>query len=268
VAHPDAPQGGSGYGFSREAGESGAGWENFESIEPISPDGVHLMPEEAAVEHAADSFSRFGAKLRAALSWSSASAVARRILGRKSFGLSAGEAIAAEMKQAGSGVLSLQRALLFADIHDLLTGRIRTHSRDFDDPEPWTEMGRQMMRREPGLSARRLKQAVEVRKNLVQEVAAFQRSEAPKPGAQPEWVSLVMTPTGRQPDAMHKAGEAFGKALAHCLNTLADARPLAADDKAGAVTYPNLAKAVQQMRAVATAGAIQVSPTQPQPWSV
>jgi len=120
-AHPDAPDGGSGYGYSRVSGECGVHAYEFEAPDPHSPEGMHIMPWEAAERYAVYEFEKVRAGLRQVLTWDVLRELAERALGPKSFALGVCYGILQNPTMSVVGLVQLQKVFVEADLYERMT---------------------------------------------------------------------------------------------------------------------------------------------------
>jgi len=120
-AHPDAPAGGSGYGYSRRPGETGIHAHGSEAPDPHSPVGLHITPWEAAEGYAEYEFEKVRSGIRSALSWPGLREMALRALGPQSFALGACHGMVKNPAMSVGGLLQLQKMLIEADFYERLT---------------------------------------------------------------------------------------------------------------------------------------------------
>jgi len=117
-AHPDAPAGGSGYGFSRTPGPTTY---TRGAPDPHSPVGLNITPREAAQGYAEYEFEQVRSGIRQAMSWAGLREMALRSLGPKSFALGACYGIVKNPAMSVAGLLQLQKMFIEADLYERLT---------------------------------------------------------------------------------------------------------------------------------------------------
>jgi len=117
-AHPDAPAGGAGYGYSRKPGPTTY---TRGAPDPHSPVGLHITPRQAAQGYAEYEFEKVRRGIRSALSWPALREMALRALGPKSFALGACYGIVKNPAMSVAGLLQLQKMLVEADLYERLT---------------------------------------------------------------------------------------------------------------------------------------------------
>lgn len=123
-AHPDAPDGGSGYGYSRESGPSGTDVHGGGTPDAHSLDGHKITSWQAAVEYAKFEVARARQRLSDATTWEALRLVAEQSLGDKTFGLGACYGIVKNPVMSVAGLLQLMRMLIEADLYERLTRRV------------------------------------------------------------------------------------------------------------------------------------------------
>ena len=120
-AHPDAPVGGTGAGYSRPPGPSGTDIHGGRGApDPHSPEGHKVTPWEAAAGYAKFELERAKRGIWDAGSWESLRRVAERALGQQSFGLVACYGIVKNPTMSVVGLVQLQKMLIEADLYDRL----------------------------------------------------------------------------------------------------------------------------------------------------
>lgn len=123
-AHPDAPDGGIGSGFSREVWPSGTDVYGGGTPDPHSPVGNKVTPWQATIEYAKFELERARQRLCDSRSWDSLRIVAEQSLGDKSFGLGACYGIVKNPVMSVVGLLELMKTLIEADLYERLTQRV------------------------------------------------------------------------------------------------------------------------------------------------
>jgi hypothetical protein len=117
-AHPDAPAGGSGYGYSRTPGPTTY---TRGAPDPHSPVGLNITPREAAQGYAEYEFEQVRSGIRQAMSWAGLREMALRSLGPKSFALGACYGVVKNPAMSVAGLLQLQKMFIEADLYERLT---------------------------------------------------------------------------------------------------------------------------------------------------
>jgi len=124
-AHPDAPVGGTGAGYSRPPGPSGTDIHGGRGApDPHSPEGHKVTSWDAAAGYAMFELERARNGICDAGSWESLCRVAERALGQQSFGLGACYGIVKNPTMSVVGLVQLQKMLIEADLYDRLNRRV------------------------------------------------------------------------------------------------------------------------------------------------
>jgi len=121
IAHPDAPAGGSGPGYSVQPGVTTDYAHSWSVPDPHSPEGLHVTSSEAAAGHVIFEYERSVTGVRAAKNWDRLRAYAVGVLGPQSFGLGVCYGIVKNPAASIGQLFQLQKIFIEADIYERLT---------------------------------------------------------------------------------------------------------------------------------------------------
>lgn len=233
-AHPDAPDGGIGFGFSREVGPSGTDVYGGGTPDPHSPEGRDISPQQAAAHYALYEVERAMEQLSDARSTEDVLRVIEAAFGPKSF--SEGFCQAQRRSPESQRFLELQKRFVLAELYDHLNGRVRwpLNAMDrlsFRGPALW-QVGHCLpwAGYEATVCADRLKQPVEARAGWLKELTAlFTQGDGAlaaikaqlKPEALEHWATYREHARRTPESGRSEAGAALGAVIVEVLLVIA-----------------------------------------------
>ena len=172
-AHPDAPDGGTGPGYSRPGGPSGTSFADVGVADPHSPEGNEITPAQAQAEYAKYELTKAKDAVRDATTWGKLRIVAERVLGPQSFGLGVAYGVVKNPVMSAAQLVKLQKIFIEADIYERLTRRTSSWKQllmgmAYSNPAVVPIMG--YLVRSGKITIEDLKRSYEMREGLIKEV--------------------------------------------------------------------------------------------------
>ena len=224
-AHPDAPDGGTGAGYSRLAGPSGTCLADVGVADPHSPEGNEITPAQAQAGYARYEFTKAKDAVRDAKTWSKLRVVAERVLGARSFGLGVGCGIVKNPAMSAAQLVRLQKIFIEADIYERLTQRTSSWKQllmGMTLSNPTVVLIMSHLVRTGKLTIEDLKRSYEMREALIKEVGDifarpldfFARAKDQlKSSSTEKWECFCKLRAQTDLKSQFEAGEIFGDVL-------------------------------------------------------